>query len=83
MILVKHYEDLEKETRHLSDETLEYSKQTTTTTLERPLSGAAFDDMIHIHGPRLVLTDGSRNIGFKYLYMMGDRKKEEYYTSYA
>ncbi|TYJ58899.1 hypothetical protein B9479_000331 [Cryptococcus floricola] len=79
-ILEKHHQDLAHETRRLSDDTF--------TDPDAPRDNGTgakegFEDTIHVHGPRLFLTNSSRNIAIKYMYMMGDRKKEEYFTSYS
>ncbi|WVQ80568.1 hypothetical protein IAT38_002673 [Cryptococcus sp. DSM 104549] len=80
--LLNYIRELGQETRHISDETLEHTHQGGKPGGERP-SDATFEDTIHVHCPRLFFTNKSRNIGYKYLYSMADRKKEEYFTSYA
>ncbi|WVQ72821.1 hypothetical protein IAR50_002381 [Cryptococcus sp. DSM 104548] len=78
--LEKHHQDLEHETRRLSDDTFNNPKAPQDDSTGEK---SGFEDTIHVHGPRLFLSNSSRNIAIKYMYMMGDRKKEEYFTSYS
>ncbi|WVN88723.1 uncharacterized protein L203_103936 [Cryptococcus depauperatus CBS 7841] len=82
LLLENHIRELEGETRRVSNDTSDHSNSNSVLR-DDPDSQSSFEDIIHIHNPRLFLTNSSRNIGFKYLYMMADRKKEEYFMSNA
>ncbi|OCF43955.1 hypothetical protein I317_02225 [Kwoniella heveanensis CBS 569] len=80
--LTRHLQDLDKDHRHMSANTLDPSDRPGMPSGELP-SERAFQDTIHVHCPRLYLNNQSRNIVYTYIYSMRDRKKEEYFVSHA
>ncbi|WVQ96789.1 hypothetical protein IAU59_003896 [Kwoniella sp. CBS 9459] len=80
--LSRHLQDLDKDHRHMSHNTLDSGDKPSVPGGDVP-SERAFQDTIHVHCPRLYLNNQSRNIVYTYIYSMRDRKKEEYFVSHA
>ncbi|WVR06215.1 hypothetical protein IAU60_003245 [Kwoniella sp. DSM 27419] len=80
--LQAHLLDLEKDDRHLSANTLDPSNKPSAIKADLP-SEKEFEHTVHIHCPRLYHNNASRDIIFKYIWSMVDRKKEEYFVSHA
>ncbi|ORX40254.1 golgi-body localization protein domain-domain-containing protein [Kockovaella imperatae] len=82
--LYKHLEYLSsKESRHMDDDTFQTTYVHPLDKEEHRTGDISFENTVHVHCPRIILTNTARNLLYKYYFSSRDRKREEYTTSHA